>query len=109
MKLKKLSDINNYITLGKILFPICRSLTGNGNRQTLKILKKRISNLKILEIPSGKKIYDWEVPPEWNVDDAYIKDESGKKIIDFKNSNLHIINYSSPISKKIKFKDLKKN
>ena len=109
MKLKKLSDINDYIKLGKILFPICRSLTGNGNRQTLKILKKRISNLKILEIPSGKKIYDWEVPPEWNVDDAYIKDENGKKIIDFKNSNLHIINYSSPISKKIKFKDLKKN
>ena len=57
MRFKKLSDIDNYIKLGKILFPICRSLTGNGNRQTLKILKKKINNLKILEIPSGKKIY----------------------------------------------------
>ena len=55
MRFKKLSDIDNYIKLGKILFPICRSLTGNGNRQTLKILKKKINNLKILEIPSGKK------------------------------------------------------
>ena len=109
MKFKRLSDIDNYIKLGKILFPICRSLTGNGNRQTLRILKKRINNLKILEIPSGKKIYDWEIPPEWNIDDAYVLDGEGKKIIDFKDSNLHIINYSSPISKRIKFKDLKKN
>ena len=106
MRFKKLSDIDNYIKLGKILFPICRSLTGNGNRQTLKILKKKINNLKILEIPSGKKIYDWQIPPEWNIDDAYVLDGEGKKIIDFKDSNLHIINYSSPISKSIKFKDL---
>ena len=109
MSLKSLSNIDDYIKLGKKLYPICRSLTGNGNRETLKILKKKIKNLKVLEIPSGKKVYDWRVPPEWNINDAYIKDKNGEKIIDFKKNNLHIINYSSPITKKIKFKDLKKN
>ena len=109
MKFKNLSYVNRYINLGKVLFPICRSLTGKGNRKTLRIIKKKIKNLKILEIPSGKKVYDWKIPPEWNIEDAYIIDENEKKIIDFKKSNLHVINYSSPISKKIKFKKLKKN
>ncbi len=109
MKFKTLSNINKYINLGKNIFPICRSLTGNGNRKTLNILKSKIPNLHILEIPSGKRVFDWIIPPEWNIKDAYIKDEFGNKIIDFKKNNLHVINYSAPVSKKIRFKDLKKN
>ena len=108
MKFRTLSNIKNYIDLGKKIFPICRSLTGNGNRKTLNILKSKIPNLQILEIPSGKKVFDWIIPPEWNIKDAYIKDENGNKVINFKENNLHIVNYSIPISKKIKLKDLKK-
>ena len=107
--MKRKINIEEYIEIGKKLYPICRSLTGNGNRKTLKILKKKIKNLKILEIPSGKKIYDWKVPQEWNIKDAYIKDNFGKRIVDFNKSNLHVINYSKPIKKKIKFKELEKN
>ena len=102
------NDISRYIRLGKNLFPICRSLTGNGNRKTLGILKKKIKNLKLIEIPSGTKVYDWTVPPEWNIKSAYVKDSENNKIIDFKNNNLHLVNYSIPINKNIKFEELKK-
>ena len=87
-------------SLMETLFPICRSITGNGVRQTLKILKKEI-NLKITEVPSGTKVFDWKIPNEWNIKDAYVKDSSGKRIIDFKKSNIHVLNYSIPINKKI--------
>lgn len=98
-------DIYNLI---KELFPICRSLTGNGNRETLNIIKKIIP-IDINEENSGKKVYDWTIPKEWNIKDAYIKDKYGKKIIDFKKHNLHVIGYSLPINKKIKFVDLKEH
>ena len=87
MKFKNLSYVNRYINLGKVLFPICRSLTGKGNRKTLRIIKKKIKNLKILEIPSGKKVYDWKIPSEWNIKDAYVINSKGTKIIDFKRNN----------------------
>jgi len=90
-----------YFNLGKKLFPICRSITGNGVRQTLKILKKKLPNLKIFEIRSGTKVFDWRVPPEWNVKNAYVKDKHGNKIIDFKKNNLHLVNYSIPVNKKV--------
>ena len=104
----KTINISEFFKLGKKLFPICRSLTGNGNRKTLRILKKKIFNLKKIEIPSGKKIFDWTVPPEWNIRSAYVEDENQNKIIDFNKSNLHLVNYSIPISKNIFFKDLLK-
>ena len=88
------------------LFPICRSITGNGVRETLSILKK-IINLDIIEIPTGTKVFDWTIPKEWNIEDAFIKDSNGEKIIDFKKSNLHVLNYSIPIQKKISFNELK--
>ena len=69
------------------LFPICRSITGNGVRKTLKIIKKNFPKLKIHEIPSGTKVFDWNVPSEWNIDDAYVIDKNNKKIIDFKKNN----------------------
>tara|TARA_B110001452_G_C15241337_1_gene429820 strand:- start:8692 stop:9969 length:1278 start_codon:yes stop_codon:yes gene_type:complete len=92
----------------KKLYPICRSLTGNGNRETLNIIKNIIP-INIKEEPSGKNIYDWTVPKEWNIKDAYIKNKKGEKIINFKKHNLHIVNYSLPINKYISFKELKKN
>lgn len=90
------------------LYPICRSITGNGLRQTLKILKREIS-LEINEVPSGTEIFDWTVPKEWNIQDAYVKNSKGEKMIDFKSSNLHILNYSIPINEKVSLEKLKQH
>ena len=96
-----------YKTIKK-LFPINRSLTGDGNRKTLQILGKISNKLKILEFKSGKKVFDWNVPDEWNVKNGFIKCD-GKKIVDFKKNNLHLVSYSEPINKTISFKELNKN
>ncbi len=90
------------------LFPICRSITGDGVRETLNIISKEIP-LKIYEVPTGEKVFDWNIPKEWNIKDAYILNSKGDKIIDFKKSNLHIINYSQPINKQITFNELKEH
>ncbi len=90
----------------KKLFPICRSLTVNGVRQTLCELQK-ITSFDIRNIPSGSKCYDWTVPQEWNIHKAYIKDHKGKTVVDFKNNNLHVVNYSTPINTKLSFSQLK--
>jgi aminopeptidase-like protein len=90
------------------LYPICRSITGNGVRETLNIIKKHIS-LTVHEVPTGTKVFDWTVPKEWNIKDACIKNTRGEKIIDFKKSNLHILNYSVPIKKKVSLKELKEH
>jgi len=81
--------------LAKELYPFCRSLTGDGVRQTLKSLQ-RIVPLEIHEVPSGTAAYDWVVPHEWNVRDAYVKDLQGLRVIDFRASNLHLVGYSIP-------------
>ena len=101
--------MKKFINLGKKLFPINRSLTGKGSLKTLKIIKSEIPKLKIKKFNSGKKVYDWRVPDEWNVFDAYIKDKKGKKIIDFQKNNLHLVGYSEPIKKKINKKELFKH
>ena len=88
------------------LFPICRSITGNGLRKTLTILKNHIP-LEIFEVPTKTKVFGWEIPREWNINDAYIKNSKGEKIVDFKKSNLHVLNYSIPINKKISLDELK--
>ena len=97
------------IKLGKKLFPINRSLTGKGSLKTLKIIQRKIPKLKIKKFKSRKKVYDWNVPDEWNVLDAHVKDKTGKKIIDFKKNNLHLVGYSKPFKKKISKKELFKN
>lgn len=96
----------NMYELIKELYPICRSITGNGVRQTLDIIKKHIP-LEIHEIPSGTNVFDWSIPKEWNIKDAYVKNSKGEKIIDFNKSNLHVLNYSIPINKKISLNELK--
>jgi aminopeptidase-like protein len=87
------------------LFPINRSLTGMGNRQTLEILSE-IVQLKIHEVPSGTKCFDWTIPPEWNVKEAWIKDSRGEKIVDFKSTNLHLMGYSEPFEGKLRLSEL---
>ena len=93
----------------KDLWPINRSLTGNGNRETLSKLKKINPKLIKYEVPSGKKVFDWKIPLEWNVKKAFLKDIYTKKIIlDFTDNNLHLMGYSIPISKVFHFDEIKK-
>ena len=98
--------MHKIFNLGKKLFPICRSLTGKGVRQTLNMIKEFEPSLKVKSIKSGKKVYDWKIPEEWNISDAYVLDHNNKKIIDFKKNNLHLIGYSVPINKNISKKEL---
>ena len=88
------------------LYPICRSITGDGVRETLKILQEYIP-LTIHEIPSGTEVFDWTIPKEWNIRDAYIKNANGEKLVDFQKCNLHVLNYSLPINKKVSLDELK--
>jgi aminopeptidase-like protein len=102
--------VKKFYNIGKnTLFPINRSLTGKGNVKTLKIIQKNFSSLKIKKIKSKTKVFDWAVPPEWNVSEAYVLDKNYSKIIDFSKNNLHLIGYSSPLKKILKKKDLLKN
>jgi len=78
------------------LFPICRSITGDGVRQTLEVLEKHIP-LTVSEVPTGTQVFDWIIPQEWNIRDAYIKNSRGTRVVDFKQSNLHVLNYSVPV------------
>ena len=88
------------------LYPICRSITGDGVRQTLARIRERIP-LQIHEVPSGTQVFDWSVPREWNIRDAWVKNAAGEKVIDFKKSNLHVLNYSIPIHQKMPLSQLR--
>jgi aminopeptidase-like protein len=90
------------------LYPICRSITGNGVRQTLHCMQKYIP-LTIHEVPSGTQVFDWTVPKEWNIQDAYIKNSKGEKIIDFHQLNLHVVSYSVPVRKTLSLRELKEH
>ena len=90
------------------LFPICRSITGNGVRQTLRILQGHIP-LEMREVPTGTKVFDWTVPKEWNINDAFIKNSKGKKVVDFLQSNLHVVNYSVPVQQRMALSELKEH
>jgi aminopeptidase-like protein len=79
------------------LFPLNRSITGQGNRETLEYLNKILPDLKIINFKSGEQVFDWTIPDEWHIDEGYIEDEYGNKIIDFKSNNLHVVGYSEPV------------
>lgn len=94
--------------MARHLFPICRSITGNGVRETLSIINNSIP-LQIHEIPSGTQVFDWTIPKEWNIRDAYIKDPEGRKIVDFRRNNLHVVNYSMPLHATMSLHELRKH
>jgi aminopeptidase-like protein len=97
-------EINNYL---QKLFDLPRSITGEGNRKTLNFLQEIIP-LEIFEVPSGKKVFDWTIPPEWSVKEAWIESEDGHRFVDYENSNLHLVGYSSNVSDiLLSWKDLK--
>lgn len=96
---------NDLYNLVENLYPICRSITGDGVRETLKILEKYIP-LTTHEVPTGTQVFDWTVPKEWNIRDAYIKNGKGEKIVDFSNSNLHVMSYSIPVRKTLSLEKL---
>ena len=96
-------EINRYL---KRLFPICRSITGPGNRESLRILQEIVS-LEIKEYTSGTLVYDWVIPDEWIVRDAWIKATNGSKLVDFQSCNIHLVGYSKPIHQKMSFDELK--
>ena len=96
----------NYYFAKDELFGICRSITGQGIQKTLRLIQKKYKDLRIINFKSGQKAFDWKIPKEWNISDAYILDPNNKKIIDFKINNLHLVGYSIPINKLISKKEL---
>ena len=88
------------------LYPLCRSITGQGLRDTLRRIQREIP-IEIVEVPTGTQVFDWTVPREWNIRDAYIKNSRGEKIVDFKNHNLHVMSYSVPVRAQMTLEELK--
>ncbi|CAN5611272.1 DUF4910 domain-containing protein [soil metagenome] len=88
------------------LYPICRSITGAGLRQTLRLIQERIP-IELHEVPTGTKVFDWTVPQEWNIRDAWIKNAAGQRLIDFQQLNLHVVNYSCPIRARMGLEELR--
>ena len=85
----------------KKMFKLCRSITGKGIEKSLSLIKKN-KNFKINKVKSGTKVFDWKIPPAWNIKKGYVIDKNNEKIIDFEKSNLHIVNYSKPIKSILK-------
>lgn len=88
------------------LYPICRSITGDGIRRTLDSIQKKIP-LRTVDVPSGTPVFDWTVPKEWNIRDAYIKGADGKRVVDFQKCNLHLLNYSTPVDATMSLREIK--
>ncbi len=104
------NDIGKSIyNLAVELFPICRSITGNGVRETLKIIRHEVSDLNISEVASGTRCFDWTIPPEWNIKEAYLINPDGEKIVDFSKNNLHVMGYSEPVNKTIPLEELQEH
>jgi aminopeptidase-like protein len=82
------------------LYPICRSITGDGVRKTLQIIEQLVP-VERHEVPTGTAVFDWQVPREWNIREAYIADSSGKRIVDFRNHSLHVLSYSVPVNERL--------
>lgn len=92
----------------KKMYPLCRSITGSGLRETLKQISEHIP-LQVHEVPTGTEVFDWTVPKEWNIRDAYVKNRTGERVIDFRKSNLHVVGYSMPIRIRLPLSELKKH
>ncbi len=92
--------------IASALFPFCRSITGDGLRNSLRALQKYVA-VSLHEVPTGTQVFDWTIPKEWNIRDAYIKDSKGERVVDFQKSNLHVVNYSVPVNQIMRLKELK--
>jgi len=90
------------------MYPLCRSITGAGFRETLSMVQRHIP-LEIHEVPTGIPVFDWTVPKEWNIRDAYVKDGAGRRVIDFRETNLHVVSYSVPVSTTLSLTELKEH
>jgi len=88
------------------IYPICRSITGDGVRKTLSLLKEHV-DLKVAEVPTGTRAFDWTVPREWNIRDAFVKNTDGERVIDVRKSNLHVLSYSTPIHAEMSLEELR--
>ncbi len=108
VEIPRTSDGQKMMDLIGRLFPICRSITGNGVRKTLDIISEIIP-IDRYEIPTGTQVFDWDVPKEWNIREAWIKNSNGEKIVDFANSSLHILSYSAPVHKTVSLSELKEH
>ena len=91
--------------LMKSMYPVCRSITGNGVRRTFDLVG-HVVPLERIEVPSGTPVFDWEIPREWNIRDAYIADAAGRRIVDFREHNLHVVNYSAPVDRTMTLEEL---
>ena len=98
----------NIFALAAKIYPICRSITGNGVRATLREISGHIP-LEVREVPTGTAVFDWTIPREWNIRNAYIKNERGDKVVDFAQSNLHVMSYSVPVRQRMSLGELKKH
>ena len=94
------------MALARELYPVCRSVTGDGLRETLRLIGGRVP-LTLHEVPSGTQVLDWTVPNEWNIRDAYVKNTRGERVIDFQEHNLHVLNYSAPVHARMSLESLK--
>ena len=90
------------------MFPLCRSITGEGLRETLRLLARDVP-LKILETPTGTQVLDWTVPEEWNIRAAWIEGPDGNRVVDFADSNLHVLNYSAPVDATVSLEELREH
>lgn len=104
-----LQDGTPIFSLAERLFPICRSITGDGVRETLRIIAQQVPELTVHEVPTGTECFDWTVPQEWNIRDAWIIDPDGNKIIDFQQHNLHVVGYSVPVDEILSLEELDKH
>ena len=90
------------------LYPICRSITGDGVRETFRIIKKYVPDLELFEVPTNTEVFDWTIPKEWKIRAAYIENSAGERIVDFTNNNLHVLGYSAPMNAYLSLEELKK-
>src|SRR5262249_47447036 len=95
------------VEFARQLYPLCRSISGEGLRSTLRLIGQRIP-LSMSEIPSGARVFDWTVPDEWNIEQAHVQDPHGQTVIDFAAHNLHLVGYSEPVRARLPLDDLRR-